>query len=133
MEGNSNFEIAISFHFSINLKNCYFLPFWLQTFNQFLFNHLFSLDHLIFFRSTCTSMRRYDETSTAYLAYKLLAKQYVSSWLPQIKDQISCPFSRVKWSKTIKNSRRKKVDNNRIIFQRQIKTFLCLPFLRVAK
>ena len=27
VEGNSNFEIAISFHFCINFKNCYFLPF----------------------------------------------------------------------------------------------------------
>ena len=27
-EGNGNFEIAISFHFCIDLKNCYFLPFY---------------------------------------------------------------------------------------------------------
>ena len=29
VEGNSNFEITISFHFYINFRNCYFLPFWL--------------------------------------------------------------------------------------------------------
>ena len=29
VEGNSNFEITISFHFYINFRNCYSLPFWL--------------------------------------------------------------------------------------------------------
>ena len=29
VEGNSNFEITISFHFHINFQNCYFLPFLL--------------------------------------------------------------------------------------------------------
>ena len=29
VEGNSNFEITISFHFYINFRNCYLLPFWL--------------------------------------------------------------------------------------------------------
>ena len=44
VEGNSNFEIAISFHFYINFQNYYFLPFWLlfpSTFLKLLFPSTF--------------------------------------------------------------------------------------------
>ena len=44
VEGNSNFKIAISFHFFINFNNCYFLPFWLlfpSTFLKLLFPSTF--------------------------------------------------------------------------------------------
>ena len=44
MEGNCNFEITISFHFYINFRNCYFLPFWLlfpSTFLNLLFPSIF--------------------------------------------------------------------------------------------
>ena len=40
VEGNSNFEITISFHFSISFRNCYFLPFWLL-FPSILQNYYF--------------------------------------------------------------------------------------------
>ena len=40
VEGNSNFKIAISFHFCIDFKNCYFLPFQLL-FPSILWNYYF--------------------------------------------------------------------------------------------
>ena len=44
VEGNSNFKIAISFHFFLDFNNCYFLPFWLlfpSTFLKLLFPSTF--------------------------------------------------------------------------------------------
>ena len=38
VEGNSNFKITISFHFYINLKNCYYLPLFSNEWNCFHFH-----------------------------------------------------------------------------------------------